>query len=173
MFGFTYPCGTHYTTRGTHCYGNIGNMVPGPGHQGLCSKKTIDVTQSVEQRRLVHLRLVRINTCAHGQTMKLQWKLPSYIEWPLTSLSLVAVVSGLPAGCCLEEATLWLINGQWFGPARANSDHQWAHFPSYSHSHARPVPSYDSACVEWENERQEVVLPTSGPSPVSSPANSE
>lgn len=50
----------------------LASMVPGPGHQGLCSKETTDVTESVEKRCLVHLRSVRINTWAHGQTMKLQ-----------------------------------------------------------------------------------------------------
>lgn len=83
-------------------------------------------------------------------------------------------MSGLPAGCSWEGATLWLISGPWFGPERA---HQWAHFPSSSHSHARPLPSYESANGEWESaresERQEVILPASGPSPVSSPANFE
>lgn len=50
----------------------LASMVPGPGHQGLCSKETTDVTESVEKRCLAHLRSVRINTWAHGQTMKLQ-----------------------------------------------------------------------------------------------------
>lgn len=45
------------------------------------------------------------------------------------SFSSMAVVSRLPAGCCWEGATLRLISGQWFGPERARSAHQWAHFP--------------------------------------------
>lgn len=182
MFGFTYPSGTHYTTQGTHCHGNI---VPGPqpDNQGRCSKKATDVTQSVERRHQVHFRLVRRSALVHHVIlyMLIQWMHESTAQLHLLvtaeSFSLEAVVSRLPAGCFLEGATLWLISGQWFGPKRARSGHQWAHFLSSSHSHARPLPSYESAHGEWESEkeseRKEVILPASGPSPVSSPANSE
>lgn len=45
----------------------MGNIVPGPrpDHRGRRSKKTTDVTQSVEQRRQARVRLVRISALVH------------------------------------------------------------------------------------------------------------
>lgn len=177
MFGFTYPSGRHYTTQCTQCHGNIGNKVPGlqPAHRGWRSKKTTDVKMS---KVVTSGTLKRVRGSESTRSCKRCRKVLQRLRMLATAetFSSMALVSRLPAGCSWEGATLWLISGQWFSPKRARSAHQWAHFPSSSHSHARPLPSYESACGEREHEReserQEVILLASGPSPISPLANS-
>lgn len=61
-----------------------------------------------------------INPCAHAPKLGAR---KSCKEEPLTTVSLVAVMSGLPAGYCWEGATRWLISWQRFGPKRVSSAH--------------------------------------------------
>lgn len=117
-----------------------------------------------QNKRLVHFqahcRLVR------GSTRALTVKLELCKAAQNGSPSSTAVVNRIPAGCRWEGAALWLIGGLKFGPRAASLAHQWVHFPSSSHSHARALPSYESARMGWESERQEVILPVSSPCPV-------
>lgn len=132
MFGRTFPSGIHYTGRGTQCYGNVGNVVPGADHW-LCSKKTADVRPSVKQRCEARLGSVRRST-----------------------LRVCFLTAALGKGQLCDEST---------GTQGASAAHRWAHFPSSSLSHARPLPQLwlSPRRERGGSEKQEDVLSASSP----------
>lgn len=112
MFGRTFPSGIHYTSRGTQCYGNVGNVVPGAAHRIYAQRKQVmslqvlnrDVRHAKDRSEDQHCKSAPSTLCYwEGATL---WLIDGYTGShrgpPVSSLPLIFTLT------CTASPQLWL-----------------------------------------------------------------